>query len=94
MKTYSFLILISLLSFTFSLIIQYGSEKTSKGIVVFEAINFVEGEDIYFKIEALKNSYSSTSYVSYYYSDINIDVTRADFSTSNVWTYAVSRELY
>jgi len=90
MKTYSFLILISLLSFTFSLITKYGSEKTSKGIVVFDAGNFVEGEDMYFKIEALKNSYSSTSHVRYYYSDNNIDVSRADFSASNVWTYTVS----
>ena len=89
MKAYSFLILISLLSFAFSLIVKYGSDKTSKGIVVFESKDYIEGEDMYFKIEALRNAYSSTNYVRYYYMDINLDINYADFSSSNPYTYTV-----
>ena len=89
MRAYSFLILISLLSFAFSLIVKYGSDKTSKGIVVFESKDYIEGEDMYFKIEALRNAYSSTNYVRYYYMDINLDINYADFSSSNPYTYTV-----
>ena len=89
MKAYSFLILIGLLSFTFSLLTKHGSEKTTKGIIVFEAKGFTEGEDMYFKIEALKSSYNSIYYVKYYYVDNNIDINDADFSLSNIYTYTV-----
>ena len=44
---------------------------------------------MYFKIEALRNAYSSTNYVRYYYMDINLDINYADFSSSNPNTYTV-----
>ena len=44
---------------------------------------------MYFKIEALRNAYSSTNYVRYYYMDINLDINYADFSSSNPYTYTV-----
>ena len=44
---------------------------------------------MYFKIEALRNAYSSTNYVRYYYMDINLDINYADFSSSNPYTYSL-----
>ena len=73
MRVFQILIMVYLLSYTFSLLSKYGIEETTNGGVVFDSNDFDDGDKMYFKVD-LKRSDFNYEDIHYYYVD-NIDDT-------------------
>ena len=73
MKVFQILIMVYLLSYTFSLLSKYGIEETTNGGVVFDSNDFDDGDKMYFKVDLKRSDFNYVD-IHYYYVD-NIDDT-------------------
>ena len=81
MRAFQILIMVYLLSYTFSLLSKYGVEETTIGGVVFDSNDFDNGDTMYFKVD-LKRSDFNYDDIYYYYVDNIADTSTHIYDTS------------
>ena len=81
MKVFQILIMVHLLSYTFSLLSKHGVEETTNGGVVFDSNDFDNGDKMYFKVDLKRNDFNYDD-IYYYYVDNIADTSTRIYDTS------------
>ena len=81
MRVFQILIMVYLLSYTFSLLSKYGIEETTNGGVVFDSNDFDDGDKMYFKVDLRRSDFNYND-IRYYYVDNIADTSSFIYDTS------------